>query len=116
MQTNWRDALLSLNKGQLLRIRGGQGASVIVFGGRVWLTQDGDERDIHLCAGESFTLDTGTPALLQALAPAKVLLAEPLTRRRAQGRSEGLWARLRELVARAAGRRRLRVEHRPAAA
>jgi len=116
MQTTWREALHTLERGETLRIHGGLGSSVIVFGGRVWLTQDGDLRDIHLGPGESFTLDVAAPALLQALAPAQVMLAEPQQAPRVQGAAERLRAWLGERLARALGPRRLHVEHRPLAA
>ncbi len=114
MQTTWHDALHSLQAGEALRIHGGTGTTVIVFGGQVWLTQDGDLRDLFLGAGDSFTLDASAPALMQAVKPAQVMLAGPLPAAVATGPSTGPWQRLRSGLARTLGAQRLHVEHWPA--
>ena len=60
-------------------------------GGIVWVTQDGDLRDIVLQDGESFELDRATPAIVQAFERATVTIAAP-TRSSAVARRGGLAA------------------------
>lgn len=81
MRTRWHDALITLQPGESLRIHRGVGSTVAVFRGQLWLTQDGDLRDLFLGNGDSFTLDVAAPALLQAMGPTQLTLAAPaLTR------------------------------------
>jgi len=67
-----------LAKDSLLRIRNGRGQSVMVLEGLVWITQDGDPRDIFLEAGQSFTLDCPQMTLVQALKETRLLVLAPL--------------------------------------
>lgn len=115
MQTTWTNALHSLQQGESLRIRGGVGETVIVFGGQVWLTQDGDLRDIFLGAGESFTLDVAAPALLHAVKSAQVMLAGPATAAARPRRALRLMDRARAMLAGLVGVRHLVVERWPSA-
>ena len=71
-----------LKPNQVATIRGGRGKTVVCHSGSVWVTQDGDPRDVILRAGESFTLDRKGPALLQAFAPGSISItpAEAQTR------------------------------------
>lgn len=55
---------------QHLRICHGSGWTINALNGSVWLTQDGDIRDIVLQAGDSFVLDRNGPALLSPLGDA----------------------------------------------
>lgn len=64
-----------LKSGQVATVRGGLGKTVVCHSGSVWVTQDGDPRDVILRAGESFTLDRKGPALLQAFAPGSISVA-----------------------------------------
>jgi hypothetical protein len=68
---------LCLNKRQLLKLRGGAGHAVVCHSGSVWLTQDGDRRDIVLGAGESFALDRAGLVLVQALEQSAISIAAP---------------------------------------
>jgi hypothetical protein len=53
----------------------GRGASVRCLLGALWLTQDGDPRDIVLTPGQSFTLDRDGLAIIFATAEATVALS-----------------------------------------
>lgn len=74
MDASLERALTRLDKDALVRIDDGRGRTVAVFQGRVWITQDGDPRDVILRAGESFTFDRDGTALVQALVDSGVLI------------------------------------------
>jgi hypothetical protein len=65
-----RDRAYELERSQILRIRGGKGASVRVVAGALWVTQDGDARDVVLEAGDDFVLDRPGLAVLVPLGDA----------------------------------------------
>ena len=54
-----------------------KGRRVTCLEGQVWITQDGDTRDIVLSAGDCFTLDRQGLALAFALKDALVLVGQP---------------------------------------
>lgn len=66
-------ALLRLRKGEVSRLSGGIGRGVAVFEGQVWLTIDGDPRDIFVAAGESHDFDRDGDVVVQAFAPSALL-------------------------------------------
>lgn len=76
---------LCLKKKQLVKVRGGIGHTVVCQSGSVWVTQDGDTRDVILRAGEAFTLDRDGPALLQAFEPGAITIRQPDVKTRASG-------------------------------
>lgn len=65
---------IHLKKHQHLRMHDGCGWTVHAMAGTVWITQDGDIRDIVLETGESFVLDSGRPAILSPLNEAQISL------------------------------------------
>ena len=66
MRIEFNQKELCLKKNQLVKVRGGIGHTVLCHSGSIWVTQDGDPRDVVLGAGQVFTLDRSGPALLQA--------------------------------------------------
>jgi len=58
---------IALRSGQPLRLENGYGRRISILEGHVWVTQDGDPRDVVLGAGEDFVFDRRAPALLSAL-------------------------------------------------
>jgi Protein of unknown function (DUF2917) len=78
MEATLHHSLMRLDTQQLLSIDSAYGRCVVVFGGRVWITQHGDPKDHILQTGESFTFDRPGLAIIEALAPSSlVVLAEP---------------------------------------
>ena len=65
---------LWLGARDLLRVRHAAGARVQSLHGHVWVTQDGDPRDVVLAPGESLRLDRSTLALVAPLGSAQVLV------------------------------------------
>jgi len=74
---------LCLKRNQLVKVRGGLGHSIVCDSGTVWVTQDGDPRDIILRAGESFTIDRNGPALVQAFEPGAISITRSAVQTRA---------------------------------
>ena len=62
---------------RILNLHDRRGDRVECLDGSVWITQDGDPRDVVLDAGESFTLDRPGTALVYALADARVAVQRP---------------------------------------
>ena len=63
-----------LRKGEALHLHHALGQRVEALDGRLWLTMDGDLRDIVLDAGEGFTVDRDTDVLLSAISDARVVV------------------------------------------
>jgi hypothetical protein len=72
-----RHPLTDLPRGGTLRIADGRSHVVAVFEGQVWLTQDGDLRDVFLEAGESFNSGSSGVTLVQAMRDARLLVSDP---------------------------------------
>lgn len=60
-------ASIQVPHGRPLRVRNGYGRRIAVLEGNVWVTQDGDPRDIVLGAGDDFLFDRRAPALVSSL-------------------------------------------------
>jgi hypothetical protein len=72
-----RHPLTDLPRDGTLRIADGQAHVVAVFEGQVWLTQDGDQRDVFLEAGESFNVKSAGVTLVQAMRDARLVVSDP---------------------------------------
>jgi Protein of unknown function (DUF2917) len=72
MNIQLKQGNLQLARSRHVEVIDGRGASVRCIFGSVWLTQDGDPRDIVLGAGESFTLDRDGLAIVYATADASL--------------------------------------------
>jgi hypothetical protein len=66
----------SLDKGRVRHVHGEKGRRVECLAGSLWITQDGDLRDIVLRAGEAFDFDRHGEALLSAFADSRYLLLD----------------------------------------
>ena len=98
------NAALSLRKNQHLHLQDGCGWTVHAVAGTLWITQDGDVRDVVLEAGQSFVLDRSTTALLSPMPEAQVLLErgdcrQTVPRRAARARPSRVFSALRGLPA-----------------
>lgn len=71
-----RHPMIELPRNGVLRIAGGQPHVIDVFEGEVWLTQDGDPRDVILEPGESFRFDGDGLTLVQAFRPSRLLVSD----------------------------------------
>jgi Protein of unknown function (DUF2917) len=68
---------LVLEPHQIFGVRDAVGVRLQVRRGKVWITQDRDGRDLMISEGDGFTLDRPGLALVHALEPAEVAVAEP---------------------------------------
>lgn len=83
--------IFGLSKRDVLSLKGRRGARIESRSGSVWVTQDGDLRDVVLNAGEAHVLDREGPVLVQALDAAQVVVQPAQTPTPALA---GLWRRL----------------------
>jgi len=60
-------ASIPVYSGQPLRLENAYGRRITVLDGHVWVTQDGDPRDIVLGAGEDFAFDQPVPVIVSSL-------------------------------------------------
>lgn len=83
--------LVGLSRHEVRVFAGRPGLRIASHRGRVWITQDGDPRDVVIDAGESHALDRDGPVYVQALDAAWVLMPAVAP---AAPREPGLWGRL----------------------
>lgn len=60
-------ALSRLSAGEFFNIPDGRGQILAVFDGLVWVTQEGDLRDVFVAAGGTFALDRPGLTVVEAL-------------------------------------------------
>ena len=63
-----------LRRRQTFNLRAKKGQRIEVRSGQIWLTQDGDPRDVILGANQCFTLDRSGHALVSALDDSTIVL------------------------------------------
>ena len=79
--------LLTINPGEILRLRDAAGRHLGVVHGTVWITQHGDRRDPVIESGASFRFERNGLSLVQPLGgPATVVLEAGLAPENATGR------------------------------
>lgn len=70
-------ASTSLRNGEALHLQHALGQRIEALRGRLWITMDGDLRDIVLDAGEGFTVDRSSDVLLSAMSDAQLVVLLP---------------------------------------
>jgi hypothetical protein len=70
-------ASTALRKGETLHLQHALGQRIEALGGRLWITMDGDLRDVVIDAGEGFTVDRSTDVLLSAMSDAQMVVLLP---------------------------------------
>ena len=66
----------NLAKNKVRHLHAERGRRVEVVSGAIWITQDGDRRDIVLRGGEAFDFDRNGDALLSAFDDSRYLVLE----------------------------------------
>jgi len=69
-----------IGKGRVRRVAAPVGRRVECLSGVLWVTQDGDRRDIILEAGDAFDFDRAKGVLISALQDSSYLLLESCAR------------------------------------
>ncbi len=67
MDSTLTQVITRLSTGEILRIDDAQGQSIVLVKGMLWVTQEGDVRDVFLSDGDSFAFDRPGTALAQAI-------------------------------------------------
>jgi hypothetical protein len=67
--------ILSLRASQHMHLPNAHGWTVRALAGAVWISQDGDIRDVVLEAGDCIVLDRDAPALFSPLGEARISLS-----------------------------------------
>lgn len=71
---------LDLGEHDLLRVRHARGLEIRALRGHLWVTQDGDPRDVVLGPGQAYRPDRDARVLVAPLGPAQVLVATGASR------------------------------------
>jgi len=75
MNTDLNLSATHLRRGELLRVQAGQGSLVQCLNGTLWLTQDGDLRDIVLEAGDEALIERDGLSIISALSDSRFVLS-----------------------------------------
>ena len=67
----------TLGKGKIRHLHAESGRRVEVLSGSIWITQDGDLRDVVLSGGEAFDFERAGDALLSAFDDSRYLVLDP---------------------------------------
>jgi hypothetical protein len=68
---------IAMTRGSILRVEDGRDLTLYVWEGAVWLTQEGEERDRWVGAGECFRLDRQGIAIAHATQRTVMTIAAP---------------------------------------
>lgn len=79
----------SLAGGQTVGLRDQQGAQVEVLRGEIWVTQEGDRRDLIFGDGDTFRVERPGTTVLHALGPVQIRVQERPRQRAPWGRGLG---------------------------
>lgn len=74
------NGMRTLEQGRMRHVHAETGRRLECLSGSIWITQDGDLRDIVLAAGEGFDFDRRGDALLSAFADSRYLLLDACAR------------------------------------
>jgi quercetin dioxygenase-like cupin family protein len=69
--------VVELERGGLLPLHDGAGATVVCVAGELWITQEDDGEDVLLSAGESLRLSRNGRTVVQALRSSRVAVEAP---------------------------------------
>jgi hypothetical protein len=93
MDTSLSHSLVRLGAAELFSVTAPRGRCLVVFHGKVWVTQQGDSCDHVVSSGESFTFDRGGIALVEALEPSSFVLLVEATQAPESLGYEAAWPR-----------------------
>jgi hypothetical protein len=79
METSLSHSLVRLGTEEFFRVDAARGRCLVVFHGKVWITQHDDPTDYVLSSGETFTFDRRGRALVEALEPTSLVVMEEAT-------------------------------------
>jgi Protein of unknown function (DUF2917) len=75
MHTDLNHAATFLERGRSQRLQDARGSLVLCLSGTLWLTQEGDPRDVVLEAGDEAQIDRDGLSIVQALSDARFVLS-----------------------------------------
>lgn len=75
MATITQETRFDLARNELVRLTNARDQTLNCTGGELWITIDGDRRDIILTAGERWRIETRAPVLIMALKASTSTLA-----------------------------------------
>ncbi len=78
MDTCFNPAITKLATGQMLRIDNASAQNIAVVQGMVWITQEGDRRDVFLSDGEDFAFHRPGVVLVEAITDTRLLASAQL--------------------------------------
>ena len=71
-------AIQEIARNKILEVKRAFGVTIECLEGSVWITLDGDSRDVVLSTGQTFVVDRDWRTLVQALDAARVRLVAPI--------------------------------------
>lgn len=77
MQIEFGRSTLSLARDGLLALRDAQGTRILCHEGALWVTQEGDIRDLIIGPGDALTLRAPGLTVVTAVQPSTLTLVEP---------------------------------------